>query len=363
MTRVLVVDDSALMRRLLRRLFTEAGFETAFAADGEEALAQLRVFEPDVVTLDVNMPRMGGLECLDRIMLERPTPVVMLSSLTAADADEAVEALSLGAVDVLQKPSGPLSLGIDTLGPALVDSIRAAEGARIRRTRRLAERIRTLSGSAPPQPRQKPRRAGAAVAATRSGSQTSLVLVGCSTGGPPALDALLAPLPAAFACPIVIAQHMPAAFTGPLAKRLDGICRLRVREVTEPTLLEPGYVYVARGDADVVVTARTHGLTAAPVGASPAYGWHPSVDRLVESALAAAPAAELVGVLMTGMGRDGAVAMAALRAGGGWTLAEAEETAVVWGMPGELVRCGGASEVAPLDDLAARLAAYVGVAR
>jgi two-component system, chemotaxis family, protein-glutamate methylesterase/glutaminase len=362
-TRVLVVDDSALMRRLLRRLLTEAGFETAFAADGEEALAQLRAFEPDVVTLDVNMPRMNGLECLDRIMLERPTPVVMLSSLTAADADEAVEALSLGAVEVLQKPSGPLSLGIDTLGPALVDKIRAAKGARIRRTRRLAERIRTLTGSAALQPRQKPSRAGATVAAARSGAQTSLVLVGCSTGGPPALDALLAPLPAAFPCPIVVAQHMPAAFTGPLAKRLDGICRMRVSEVTQPTPLAPGCVYVARGDADIVVTARAQALTAAPVAASPAYGWHPSVDRLVDSGLAAVPAAQLVGVLMTGMGRDGAAAMTALHTRGGWTLAEAEETAVVWGMPGELVRAGGAAEVAPLDDLGARLAAYVGAAR
>ena len=117
------------------------------------------------------------------------------------------------------------------------------------------------------------------------------MLVGCSTGGPPALDALLAPLPAEFPCPIVIAQHMPAAFTGPLAKRLDGICRLRVSEVTEPTLLAPGCVYVARGDADIVVTARAQGLTAVPVAASPAYGWHPSVDRLVDSALAAVPAA------------------------------------------------------------------------
>jgi two-component system chemotaxis response regulator CheB len=187
----------------------------------------------------------------------------------------------------------------------------------------------------------------------------ALVLVGCSTGGPQALDALLAPLPADFPCPIVVAQHMPAAFTGPLARRLDGICNLQVSEVVAPTPLAAGCVYVARGDGDVLVSARGHGLIAQPAPSSPDFTWHPSVDRLVASALEAAPAAALVGVLMTGMGHDGATAMTRLRAGGGWTLAEAEATAVVWGMPGELVRAGGASEIAPLDVLAAQLAARV----
>jgi two-component system chemotaxis response regulator CheB len=185
------------------------------------------------------------------------------------------------------------------------------------------------------------------------------VLVGTSTGGPPALEALLVPLPSDFPWPIVIAQHMPATFTGPLARRLDGISPLTVKEVTAPTALKSGCAYLAAGDADIVVEVRERALIAQPAPASGDYTWHPSVDRLVESAMNAAPAASLIGVLMTGMGNDGARTMTALRAAGGWTLAEAEETAVVWGMPGELVRAGGASEVAPLNALAARLAKQV----
>ncbi|MGH6956295.1 MAG: chemotaxis-specific protein-glutamate methyltransferase CheB [Caulobacteraceae bacterium] len=362
MTRVLVVDDSALVRRLLRQLLAdEAGFETAFAADGEEALAQLRAFRPDVVTLDINLPRMDGLTCLDRIMLERPTPVIVFSSLTAEGAAASVEALALGAVDVLQKPSGPLSLGMSDLGAILIEKVRAAQGVRLRGTHRLVERVRTLTRSEQT-PDRRPRRSplsATAEVAPRAG-RLSLVLVGCSTGGPPALDALLAPLPASFPCPIVVAQHMPATFTGPLARRLDGICRLEVAEVTQPTPLESGCVYVGRGDADVVISARAQGLLALPSPSSVDYAWHPSVDRLAWSALEALPAPEIAGVLMTGMGGDGAEAMSALRARGGWTIAEAEETAVVWGMPGALVRMGGAAEVAPLDELAARLAAFAG---
>ncbi len=185
------------------------------------------------------------------------------------------------------------------------------------------------------------------------------MLVGCSTGGPSALDHLLTGLPADFPWPIVIAQHMPAAFTGPLARRLSGICRLEVMEVTQPTPLTPGRVFIAHGDADILVEARAQGLVATPTPASPDYAWHPSVDRLVASALAALPASALIGVLMTGMGYDGAATMAQMRAEGGWTLAEAEETAVVWGMPGELVRAGGAAEVAPLEGISARLTAHL----
>lgn len=145
---------------------------------------------------------------------------------------------------------------------------------------------------------------------------------------------------------------MPAAFTGPLAHRLDRICALKVLEVAAPERLEPGYVYVARGEADIVITRRRAGLFALPAPASGAYRWHPSVDRMVASAMERAPAADLLGILLTGMGVDGASEMARLRAEGGTTLAEAEDTAVVWGMPGELVRRGGAEVVAPLDEIA-----------
>ncbi|MBP0445366.1 chemotaxis-specific protein-glutamate methyltransferase CheB [Roseomonas sp. SSH11] len=372
MIRLLVVDDSALMRRLLGAVFQAAGgFELAFARDGAEALELLPSFRPDVVTLDVNMPRMDGLACLDRIMLERPCPVVMVSSLTEAGAAETLMALEMGAVDFIAKPRGAVSLGMDELAPLLVEKVRAAAGARLRRSHRLAERVRLRAGLAPAGLRDAapdlaaPRRAAPApvpspapspVPARGGGAPAErLVLVGCSTGGPAALDALLAPLPRGFPWPVLVAQHMPAAFTGPLARRLDKLCALDVLEVTRPMPLVPGQVYVGRGDADIILGRRAGGLVALAAPALPEHRWHPSVDRMVTSALSHLPAAGLVGVLMTGMGNDGAAAMARLRAEGGRTIAEAEETAIVWGMPGELVRAGGADAVLPLGAIAGTL--------
>jgi two-component system chemotaxis response regulator CheB len=181
------------------------------------------------------------------------------------------------------------------------------------------------------------------------------VLVGASTGGPPALEALLSPLPADFPWPIVVAQHMPASFTGPLARRLDALCALSVVEVTRSVPLAPGVAYIGKGDADVRIARRTAGLVAVPAPRQADYPWHPSADRLVRSAMQAAPARQLIGILMTGMGNDGALAMTRLRAEGGRTIAEAEETAVVWGMPGELVKAGGAEFILPVQRIAERL--------
>jgi two-component system chemotaxis response regulator CheB len=162
-------------------------------------------------------------------------------------------------------------------------------------------------------------------------------------------------LPATFAWPILIAQHMPASFTGPLARRLDGMSALRVLEVLAPVLLEPGCAYLGRGDADLIVSRRASGLVAMPAPSQSGYPWHPSTDRLVRSAMEHVPAGQLIGILMTGMGNDGADAMAKLHALGGKTIAEAEETAVIWGMPGELAKSGGADWVVPLHRIADRL--------
>jgi two-component system chemotaxis response regulator CheB len=353
--RLLVVDDSALMRRLLAKLFeAEGDFEVECARDGIEALARLHDFRPNVVTLDVQMPNLDGLACLDRIMMERPCPVVMVSSLTVQGSNETLTALALGAVDFVAKPEGAISLSMDEFGPRLVATVRAAARARVRGSLRLAERMRARGSgkhAAAPQPVMDPEAATADAAAMRDG----VVLVGCSTGGPAALDLLLEPLPAHFPCPIVIAQHMPATFTGPLARRLDRMCALTVVEVTQPMELQAGHVYIAKGDADVIVSKRAG---AAVVMAAPSladYPWHPSVERLVSTALQALGPRRLIGVLLTGMGDDGAAAMAQLRAGGGRTIAESEDSAVVWGMPGELVRAGGAELVAPVEDIARHL--------
>lgn len=355
MIRVLVVDDSALVRKLFGNVLgAEADLEVRFARDGGEALAQLDQFRPHVITLDVQMPGMDGLECLDRIMLQRPTPVVMVSSITTEGAEATLNALQLGAVDFMAKPSGAVSLRVNEFAPVLKDKIRGAASARLPASYRLRERVQfRTGGNVAQKPERKPPVA-AEPAATRA-SGAGVVLVGTSTGGPPALESLLIQLPATFPWPILVAQHMPAAFTGALARRLDGLCALQVVEVAAPMPLETGKVYIGCGDADIVLAKRAGGLVVTSTPAKPDYPWHPSTDRLVRSAMQHLPASQLVGVLMTGMGNDGALAMAELHAAGGGTIAEAEETAIVWGMPGELVRAGGASFVVPVQGIAQRL--------
>ncbi|HVC30382.1 MAG TPA: CheB methylesterase domain-containing protein, partial [Steroidobacteraceae bacterium] len=237
----------------------------------------------------------------------------------------------------------------------LEEKVRTAAAARLPSTHRLRERVQFRIGGAAPGRRAAPAAQMSDVQDAEGPAGDGLVLVGTSTGGPPALEALLAPLPASFPWPILVAQHMPAAFTGPLAHRLTGLCALTVLEVAQPTRLQAGCAYIGRGDADLVVSRRPSGLIALTVPSNPGYPWHPSTDRLVRSTMEHLPAARLVGVLMTGMGNDGAEAMANLRARGGVTIAESQETAIVWGMPGELVRKGGATHVLPLPGIAQRL--------
>jgi two-component system chemotaxis response regulator CheB len=353
--KVLVVDDSPLVRKLFGRVLTqEPGFEVAFARDGVEALEKLDSFQPTVITLDVNMPQMNGLECLDRIMVQRPCPVVMVSAVTEAGAESALNALRLGAVDFVAKPRGAVSLHMDSFAPMLLEKIRAAALAKLPASRRLRERVQ-LRSAGMRQVRARPVAIETVEAVLESASGAGLVLVGTSTGGPPALEALLSALPQSFPWPILVAQHMPGGFTGAFAKRLDGICALDVVEVARPMAMQPGCVYIGRGDADIVVSRRPSGLVVMAAPAKSTYPWHPSTDRLVRSAMDHLPASQLIGVLMTGMGDDGAKAMTELRTKGGKTIAEAEETAVVWGMPGELVKAGGADWVVPLPAIADRL--------
>ena len=182
-----------------------------------------------------------------------------------------------------------------------------------------------------------------------------MVLIGVSTGGPGAIECIIPELPANFPWPILIAQHMPQSFTGVFARRINGLSALETIEVARPTPLRAGVVYIGRGDADLVVSNRSDNLTAIPMPASAQHNWHPSVERLVLSALQHVDPAQLLGVMLTGMGDDGAAAMAELRSRGGRTIAESEETAVVWGMPGELVKRNGASIVLPLPRIAEQL--------
>lgn len=369
MIRLLIADDSALMRKLLTGIFeAEGDFETAVARNGVEVLELARSFQPDVVTLDVNMPVMDGLTCLSRLMLETPCPVVMVSSLTQAGAESTLEALHLGAVDFIAKPEGTVSLSIDTIRPALVQKVRDASRAKLRSSLRLAERVRhqirsAASGLATPAPpparppalRRPVLRPPAPEPLGMRDAGEGMVLVGASTGGPHAVETILTSLPADFPWPVVVAQHMPTMFTGIFAERLNRACAMTVMEVNRPTPLLPGHAYIAQGDADVVIGRRPAGLVALSVPVSPAYRWHPSVDRMVATAMQHVEPGRLLGVLLTGMGNDGAETMAELRARGGHAIAEAEETATVWGMPGDLVRRDGADVVAPLPDIAAAI--------
>lgn len=353
MIRLLIVDDSALMRRLLGRVFAEAGdFVLEYARNGQEALDMAARFEPDVITLDIHMPDMDGLACLDRIMLERPCPVVMISALTEEGAEQTLVALDMGAVDFVAKPTRAVSLEIDALGPLIVQKVRGAASIAIRRSRRLKERISRAAPRAPDLPRSSTEARGRL-------ADKRLVLVGSSTGGPPALEVILSSLPADFPLPIVIAQHMPATFTGPLSRRLDKLCALCVVEADQQRPIEPGHVYIAKGDADIILSSRAERLVVMPAPSDGRWIWHPSVDRMVLSAMNVVAPQALIGILLTGMGSDGALAMVDLRKAGGRTIAEAEATAVVWGMPGELVSRDGASDVLPLGRIASKLLDYV----
>jgi two-component system chemotaxis response regulator CheB len=372
--RVLVVDDSALMRKALRSMLVDAGFEVVTARNGVDALDQVRQNAPDVVTLDVNMPEMDGMTCLSRLMTEHPLPVVMVSSLTDADAGITLEALELGAVDYVPKPGGTVSLDIETVRQQLITKVQAAARARVRRSGGLRERLRrqreeaecgapVLVGQA---------RDGSRLRETTTAGRASrtprrpvprvmpeLVLIGSSTGGPTALSQVLRSITRDFAAPIVIAQHIPASFTRHLAERLNDDCAVEVCEVAGIERLRPGRAYVGRGDADVLIGRRPDGLVAKSVPASIEHRWHPSVDRLVASAMAnCIDPHRLVGVLLTGMGDDGAAEMTRLRELGGRTIAESETTAVVFGMPGELVRRDGADLVLPVDQIGRQLSAW-----
>jgi two-component system, chemotaxis family, protein-glutamate methylesterase/glutaminase len=355
--KLLIVDDSALMRKLLSGVFSDQReFEIRLVRSGIEALELLGSYQPDVITLDINMPRMDGLTCLDRIMIEHPCPVVMVSTLTTEGADATLEAFHLGAVDFVAKPDGAISLGIHEMTAELMAKVRGAAGAKPRASLRLKERVRyrlrETAKSEWRRPADKSRRESKSSQFKSPITGNGLVLVGTSTGGPPALEALFTALPAHFPWPILVAQHMPASFTGALARRLDGLSALTITEVIKPVTLTPGHVYIGKGDADIIVSSRAAGLVAMSTPAAPDYPWHPSTDRMVRTAMNHFPASQLIGVLMTGMGSDGAAAMAALHAAGGSTIAEARETAVVWGMPGELVAMNGADWVVPLTEIA-----------
>jgi len=349
--KLLIVDDSALMRRQLSQLFeAEGDFAIRTARNGREAVAENLDWQPDVITLDINMPEMDGLTALAEIMASRPVPVVMVSSLTEKGALATFEALALGAVDYIAKPGGTISLSIDEIKAELVAKVRAAARAKLRVGKR-------KSATAPlPQERAAAKPAKAPLPAP--GELRGLVIIGVSTGGPSTLEELLPKLPADYPFPIIVAQHMPASFTGPFAQRMDRLCALNVVEANHPMAVTPGTIYIGKGGADVVVTVRAGKLMVLPKPEAKEFLWHPSVELLGRSVLEHCDPSAVIGVMLTGMGYDGAESFTEIKRRGGRTIAESEESAVVYGMPKELVERGGATLVLPLPKIATQLIAW-----
>jgi two-component system chemotaxis response regulator CheB len=345
MTKILIVDDSALMRKLLREIFEKEGdFVIETARNGKEAIEKNLSFQPDVITLDINMPEMDGITALAHIMNQRPVPVVMVSSLTEKGALATFEALNLGAVDYVTKPGGTISLNIDQIRDEIISKVRSATRAKLK-TKALVRKIREerekiLKPSPPKEVSTKDER---------------LVLIGVSTGGPRTLEEILPELPADFPMPLIVAQHMPPTFTKSFAERLYSVCELKVVEVDRPMPVESGTIYIGKGGTDVVLARRAQKLIVHSKPENPSFLWHPSVEILGRSALEHCDPQKIIAVMLTGMGYDGADAFTEIKKRGGKTIAESEESAVVFGMPRELIERGGATVVLPAEKIAKQL--------
>jgi len=338
--RVLVVDDSALIRQLMTELLSaDPGIEVVgVAADPFIAREKIKQLNPDVLTLDVEMPRMDGLTFLQNLMRLRPMPVVMVSSLTQAGATVTLDALALGAVDFVAKPSIDVARGLAGYATVLQEKVRAAATARVAR---IAPRIA--------------QDAAAPAAAMSYRTTDRLIAIGASTGGTEAIREVLSAMPAD-APAIVIAQHIPAQFSAPFAERLDRNSRMTVMQATDGQQVMPGHAYVAPGGQHLRVQRNGARWVCRLGDDAPVSGHRPSVDVLFES-VATQAGRNATAALLTGMGDDGARGMLTLRNTGGATLVQDQATSVVWGMPGAAVARGAAQEIAPLGEIAQRLLA------
>jgi two-component system, chemotaxis family, protein-glutamate methylesterase/glutaminase len=336
--RVLIVDDSAFVRRAVERMLgTAEDIEVVgVASDGEEGLRKARELKPDVVTLDIKMPRLGGLETLERLMAEQPLPVLLMSTLTQEGAEVTLRGLELGAMDFVDKSSvQPMSML--SLADELVDKIRALGSARVR---------------------ARPHAAIPAAAPVSGRAAAEAVVIAASTGGPTALQQVVSGLPAGFPVPVVIVQHIPRGFTKSLAERLDARSAIPVREAHDGDLVAPGAILIAPAGIHSRLVRRG-GAVVVSLDEEPRDALHrPSADVLMASA-AEVYGTAVVGVVLTGMGSDGTEGLRAIRAGGGRTFAESEETCVIYGMPKAAVEAGVVERAVPLDRMAGEILAAV----
>ncbi|MEO8179608.1 MAG: chemotaxis-specific protein-glutamate methyltransferase CheB [Deltaproteobacteria bacterium] len=339
--RVLVVDDSAFARKVLRQaLDSQPGIEVVgIAADGLEALEKIAALKPDVVTLDLVMPHLDGVGVLRELATQQGAPRVVVVSFSSGESELVVEALQIGAVDFVKKPTALATDRLYELSADLVAKVIAAAAAR-------------PSASVFPAPLQRP-------VLERPVTRRKLLVVGTSTGGPQALTRLLALLPANFPIPVAIALHIPAEYTEALARRLSEGCALRVVEAREGLELEVGLVLLAKGGQDLQVERQGERTVARLTDHSGASLYVPSVDLLFQSAARAWGPATL-GVVLTGMGDDGLEGARSIVASGGEVLTEAESTSVIYGMPRCVREAGLSAEQAPLEDMAAAIVRRLG---
>ena len=343
--RVLIVDDSATVRKTLSAALSSSPDIVVVGTAPDPYIAREKVIalQPDVITLDIEMPRMDGLTFLKKLMEYKPIPVIMISSLGQASCQASLEALRLGAVEVLAKPNGPYSVG--DLTNSLCDKVRAAARANLRATRFV-------------QP-QRPESAGIPVRASSMAvspglslqARSRVIAIGASTGGPQTLTRLLQSFPAEMP-PIVITQHMPPVFTTHLAERLNKMCSIEVREAVDGDELRAGLALIAPGDFHMAVQPSGNSLWVRVSGGPQVCYSRPSVDVLFAS-VARSVGRRAIGVILTGMGADGARGMLQMREAGAATIAQDEETSIVFGMPKEAIRIGAVQMVSSLDNIAA----------
>jgi two-component system chemotaxis response regulator CheB len=335
--KVLVIDDSALIRSLLTEIInSHADLEVVGAApDPLVARDMIKQLNPDVLTLDVEMPKMDGLEFLERLMRLRPMPVVMVSTLTERGSEITLRALELGAIDFVTKPKMSIVDGMHDYAELIADKIRAAAQAKII--------------SLPRQPTIHQDTSAPSMLRNPLLSSEKLLIIGASTGGTEAIKSFLLQMPSD--CPgILITQHMPAGFTKSFANRLDSLCRIEVKEAEGGERILPGHAYIAPGDKHLLLVRSGANYVTQLSDEAPVNRHKPSVDVLFASAAVAA-GKNAVGVILTGMGKDGAVGMNQMKIAGAYNFAQNEESCVVYGMPKEAVAHGGVDEVAHLHDL------------
>lgn len=351
MKKMLIADDSALVRKQISEIVADLGFEIDTARNGAEAVQKATAVQYDVITMDINMPVMDGLTAVKKIMSERPTPILMISSLTTESAGITMEALDLGAVDYIAKP-GTMNVGREVNRDDIIQKVKSLSRIPPRRLKSITRRplIRERAPTVRETARAARRSAG--------GDVTKILLIGASTGGPGLIEQICTALPGDFPYAVCIVQHMPEQFTAAFATRLDKNSTLPVMECKDHMELAPGNIYLARGGVHMHFAKKVTGKVVIREEKNKKERFfQPSVDEMFLSALNVFSGDQIVGVLLTGIGDDGAQGMVAIKKAGGFTIGESEETATVYGMPKEAYDRGGVAQQLPFPKIVRALQA------